>query len=102
MRACRRRRDGGRGRLSVDVDRAGEGCRLRETYRSEEVAALVVVLDLQWQELVVVFVVVLVSGEFDGENIPAGARAGQRHARKRARGRGRGHESSSYWRGVTG
>jgi len=52
--------------------------------RSEEVA----VLDLQWQELVVVFVAIIVSGEFDGENIPAGARAGQRHARKRARGRG--------------
>jgi len=31
--------------------------------RSEEVAVLVVVLDLQWQELVVVFVAVLVSGE---------------------------------------
>ena len=70
--------------------------------RSEEVAVLVVVLDLQWQELVVVFVAVLISGEFDGENIPAGARAGQRHARKRARGRGRGHEGSSCWRGVTG
>ena len=50
--------------------------------RSEEVTVLVVVLDLQWQELVVV----LVSGEFDGEIISAGARAGQRRARKRARG----------------
>jgi len=66
--------------------------------RSEEVTVLVVVLDLQWQELVVV----LVSGEFDGEIIPAGSRAGRRRARKRARGRGRGHEGSSCWRGVTG
>jgi len=31
--------------------------------RLEEVVVLVVVLDLQWQELVVVFVAVLVSGE---------------------------------------
>ena len=70
--------------------------------RSEEVAVLVVVLDLQWQELVVIFVAVLVSGEFDGEIIPVGARVGRRRVRKRARGRGRGHEGNSCWRGVTG
>ena len=59
--------------------------------RSEEVAVLVVVLDLQWQELVVVFVAVLVSGEFDGEIISAGARAGRPPRRARARARQGGH-----------
>jgi hypothetical protein len=63
--------------------------------RLEEVAVLIVVLDLQWQELVVVFVAVLVSGEFDGEILPARARARRRRARKRARGRGRDDEGSS-------